>query len=127
MGSQSQTRLSPGRDDGGLEQGGGVWGGVVGIHRWVGVYTEKRAGEPETSSFGVWIIGGDDEGSTYLLQQKNKFGGRNKGLCLGITWGGRWKVDGVTGEMRSAMSFVSSRHPLNPHGDYAVFTGFVCA
>ena len=44
IGSQSQTRLSPERDDGGLEQGGGEWGGVDGIHRWVGVYTEKRAG-----------------------------------------------------------------------------------
>ena len=94
---------------------------------WGCTQRRGRAGEPETSSFGVWIIGEDDDGSTYLLKQKNKFGGRNTGLCLGITWGGRWKVDGVTGEMRSAMSFVSSRHPLNPRGDYAVFTGFVCA
>ena len=30
--------------------------------------------------------------------------------------GGRWQVDGVTGEMRSAMSFVSSCQLLKLHG-----------
>ena len=37
--AKSQTRLSPGRDDRGLEQGGGDWGGADGIHRWGGEST----------------------------------------------------------------------------------------
>ena len=92
---------------------------------WGCTHREPRAGEPETSSFGVWIIGEDDGGGTCLLEQ-NTFGGGDKGLCLGMAWGGRWKVDGVTGEVRSVMSFVSSRQPLNLHGDLLCWFYWFC-
>lgn len=81
-------------------------------------------GEPETSSFGVWIIGEDDDGGTCLLKQ-NTLAEGIRASALGMTWGGggRW-MELQPGEISHELCQLTP--PLNLWRFIMLFLLFLC-